>query len=310
MTHITVLKNEAVEILSLRSNSKVVDATLGASGHAKAICRLLGKEGVFVGVDADQTAIDNSELSKLKNGPTIHLVNDNFTNIDQILSTLNIEKVDAILADLGWRSEQFSDGKKGFSFGSDDPLLMTYGDPKDYLFTADDLVNGWKEEDIANVLYGYGEERSSRRIAKAIVRERAVKPIKTASQLASIIENAIPRINRKSKVHPATKSFQAIRIAVNDEFNKLETFIDKAVNHLNPNGVLAIISFHSLEDRIVKLRFRELAGTDEFELMTKKPIVASETELEDNQRARSAKLRALKRTDNTNFNNDKDTNYK
>ncbi len=310
MTHITVLKNEAVDILSIQSNSKVIDATLGASGHAKAICELLGKEGVFIGIDADQTAIDNSELSKLESGPKIHLVNDNFTNIDQILSTLNIKEVDAILADLGWRSEQFSEGKKGFSFGSDDPLLMTYGDPQDYLFTADDLVNGWKEEDIANVLYGYGEERASRRIAKAIVKERAKRPIKTASQLAKIIEGAIPKINRKSKVHPATKSFQAIRIAVNDEFNKLETFIDKAVDHLSPNGVMAIISFHSLEDRIVKLKFRELANTDEFELLTKKPITATDQELQDNQRARSAKLRALKKVDNTNFNNDKDTSYK
>ena len=298
MKHITVLKNEAVEALALQSQSIVVDATYGAGGHASLICKILGKKGTFVGIDADNTSLRESNLLKIKSGPKVHLVNDNFANIEEILSSLHIKKVDAILADLGWRTDQFTDGGKGFSFSSIEPLLMTYGNPEDYLFTANDIVNNWKEEDIANVLYGYGEEKYSRRISKAIIEARKTAVIETASDLAEIIKSAVPHFYRKGKTHPATKSFQALRIAVNDELSKLELFIDTAITHLAPNGVIAIISFHSIEDRIVKLKFRELATSGEFEILTKKPITASEEELLANPRARSAKLRVLKRVDN------------
>ncbi len=293
MKHITVLQQEAVESLSLKSNSVIVDATYGAGGHAKLICEELGKKGVYVGIDADKQAFAENSLSEIKNGPTVHLVNDNFANLSNILSSLNIKEVDGILADLGWRTDQFTDGGKGFSFNADESLLMTYGNPEDYIFTALDIVNSWDEENIADIIYGYAEERHSRRIAKSIVEARKKIEIKTSSQLAKIINDSVPGFYRAGKIHPATKTFQALRIAVNDEFGVLEKFINQALDSLKDNGVLSIISFHSLEDRIIKLRFREAAKSEDFILINKKPIVASREELVENPRARSAKLRTI-----------------
>lgn len=297
MKHITVLQKEAVTALQLKPDSVVVDATFGAGGHAKLICGQLSKEGTYIGIDADKSALVSSNLVEQKNGPTIHLVHNNFANLTDVLSSLNIKNVDGILADLGWRTDQFTDGGKGFSFSADEPLLMTYGDPEHYPFTAYDIVNDWDEENIADVIYGYAEERYSRRIAKAIIAARKQGEIKTASQLAAIVESAVPSFYKKARIHPATKTFQALRIAVNDELGKLEQFISAALNSLRPNGVLAIITFHSLEDRVVKLRFKEYAKLDHFEILTKKPIVASLEELSINPRARSAKLRVIRKTD-------------
>jgi len=296
MNHITVLKDEAVKMLGLKEDSVVIDATYGAGGHAKEICSRLGKKGLYVGIDADQTAFQDSFLNDKKTVPKYHLVNANFSNLKEIISSLHIEEADAILADLGWRSDQFSDGKKGFSFGSDDPLYMTYGEAGDYLFVADDIVNSWQEEDIANVIYAYGEERYARRIAKAIVVSRKQAKIKTAKQLATIVENAVPSHYRHGRTNPATKTFQALRIAVNDELKVLEKFLEETKGVLAKDGILAVISFHSLEDRQVKLAFREMVSTGEYILLTKKPIVASEEELKANPRARSAKLRVIQKT--------------
>lgn len=295
MQHITVLKQEAVALLPLRPNSVVVDATYGAGGHASRICEKLDPTGIYIGFDADSSAFENSFLHTLKNAPQYHLIHKNFSDITEIVRSLHIQKVDAVLADLGWRTDQFTDGGKGFSFSSEDPLLMTYGASEEYLFTAYDIINGWAEEDIANVLYGYGEERYSRRIAKLIVTERKKQKITTALQLAEIIARAVPAGYRKGRTHPATKSFQALRIAVNDELQALQTFLGAATELLTSGGVLAVISFHSLEDRIVKQAFRTLALTDDFTILTKKPIVASDEELSANPRARSAKLRAIQR---------------
>ena len=299
MKHITVLQTEAIDALALKPQSVVVDATYGSGGHARLICEQLGSQGIYIGIDADKTAFLNNPLSiKTQNKPTIHLINDNFSNLDELLSSLHIEKVDAILADLGWRTDQFTDGGKGFSFQANEPLLMTFGDAENYLFTAYDIVNHWAEEDIANVLFGYGDERHSRKIARSIVEKRKIKPITTAEELAEIISSCLPKNPFKKGIHPATKSFQAIRIAVNDELKVLETFIDKAADLLALNGRLAIISFHSIEDRIVKLKFRELVGTGAFKLVNKKPITASDEELVTNPRSRSAKLRIISRTKN------------
>ncbi|MEZ4195610.1 MAG: 16S rRNA (cytosine(1402)-N(4))-methyltransferase RsmH [Candidatus Paceibacterota bacterium] len=295
MNHITVLKDEAVKMLSLKKDSVVIDATYGAGGHGRAICSQLGEDGIYVGIDADKTAFVDSFLNDLQGGPKHHLVNDNFVNIKEIVSSLHINRVDGILADLGWRSDQFTDGGKGFSFSSEDPLYMTYGEAGDYLFVADDIVNSWAEEDIANVIYGYGEERYSRRIAKAIVTARKADKIKTAKALAEVISSAVPASYRNGKTNPATKTFQALRIAVNDELKVVENFIAEAVQVLSPNGILAIITFHSLEDRVVKLAFRELAKTDDYTLLTKKPIVPSREEILSNGRARSAKLRVIQK---------------
>ena len=296
MKHITVLKHEAVLALELKKDSKVVDATYGAGGHAELIIERLGKKGIYVGIDADKTALVPLEF-KQKDLPQIHLVNNNFSEIKKILSDLKIEKVDAILADLGWRTDQFTDGLKGFSFQVEEPLIMTYGDPEHYLFTAADIVNDWEEENLADIIYGYGEERYSRRIAKAVVEARKQKSIKTTFDLIAVIERAVPASYRHGRIHFATRTFQALRIAVNDELSVVAKFIAEAKECLTPGGVIAIISFHSLEDRIVKHQFRELVQSGQFVLINKKPLTASEEELKENPRARSAKLRIIKKTD-------------
>ncbi len=294
MQHITVLKTEAVEGLALEPDSVVVDATLGAGGHAGLILNELTTKGTFIGLDADSTSV--AALQQLKSSPaTVHLVVSNFAKLGDVLDELGVGAPDAILADLGWRTDQFTDGHKGFSFSADEPLLMTYGDPADYAFTAADIVNSWKEEDIANVIYGYGEERYSRHIAAKIIEVRKKARITTALQLAEIIASAVPPGYRNGRINPATKSFQGLRIAVNDEFGVLEAFLATAWERLAPQGRLAIISFHSLEDRIVKHTFKEYVQNNTGVLLSKKPIVASPEELKQNPRARSAKLRIIQK---------------
>ncbi len=294
MQHITVLQHEAVQALALNQASVVVDATLGAGGHARLILDVLGPTGTYIGIDADAEAVAAGER-ELTGVATKHLVVGNFSKLDEILKSCGITEVDAVLADLGWRTDQFITAGRGFSFTDETGLLMTYGDASEYAFTARDIVNDWAEVDIANVLYGYGEEHYSRRIARAIVEYRVHTPIETGAQLAKIISEAVPGGYRKGKIHPATKSFQGLRIAVNDEFSVLETFIATAFAKLRPGGRLAIISFHSLEDRIVKLAFKAYTHDHKGVLVTKKPIVASEVELKTNPRARSAKLRIIEK---------------
>jgi len=294
MQHTTVLLHEAVAGLELHPDNTVVDATFGSGGHAREIAKLLDSDGMYIGIDADATALQDEKVGEVQ--PRVELVNDNFKNLTNVLSSLQIEKVDAILADLGWRMEQFADGAKGFSFQHDGPLHMTFGNPEDYLFTAADIVNEWEEENIADVLYGYADERFSRRIAKGIVEARKQAPIETTFQLVHIIEQSLPKVVlRKKKTHPATKTFQALRIAVNDELTVLQQFIKDGFTALAPGGRMAIITFHSIEDRVVKHSFRELAQSEQGELITKKPISPSEEELKGNPRSRSAKLRIIKK---------------
>ncbi|MEY3784210.1 MAG: ribosomal small subunit methyltransferase [Candidatus Parcubacteria bacterium] len=291
MQHKTVLLHEAVDGLNLTASSTVVDATFGSGGHAQEIVKKLGKTGCYIGIDADATALDRTKIGDSK--ATVHLVYDNFSNITQILSSLQIEKVDAILADLGWRMEQFADGNKGFSFMHDGPLHMTFGDPADYPFTAEDIVNGWAENVIADVLYGYADERFARRIAKGIVDARKREHISTTAQLVKVIEASLPKVALHKRIHPATLTFQALRIAVNNELSVLETFIKDGFAELKSGGTIAIITFHSIEDRVVKHTFRELKDAKLAVLTPKKPIVPTAEELKDNPRARSAKLRIL-----------------
>jgi 16S rRNA (cytosine1402-N4)-methyltransferase len=293
MQHITVLLEEAVDELALTPESVVVDATFGAGGHAHAIVKRLGPLGTYIGIDADETAFKDHSFKDTK--ATVHLVNDNFKNITEILRSLHITHTDAVLADLGWRQDQFTDGGKGFSFMKDEPLQMTFGDPSTYDFTAYDIVNSWEESSIADIIFGYGEERASRRIAKAIVEHRKKSPIKTTMQLVACIESVVRR-DKKSKINPATKTFQALRIAVNDELSVLETFLKESFTALSPGGRLAIISFHSLEDRVVKHCFRTLVTAELATAVTKKPTIPSESELANNPRARSAKLRVIEKT--------------
>lgn len=293
--HKTVLLDEAVEALAIKNSSIVADATLGAGGHASCIIEKLGKKGVFIGIDADESAIGEAKQLLTHGTCTKHLEVGNFRNIDSIFTQIQIPKADAILADLGWRMEQFSGNGRGFSFNFDEELLMTFGDPKNYAFTAKDILNEWKEEDIKNVLKGYGEEKFSGRIARAIVEARDVAPFETTFQLAQVIEDVVPGFYRRGRIHCATRAFQALRIAVNDEFDALDEFIRKSIALLNPGGRLAIITFHSTEDRIVKHLFRNYTHDQIGIVLTKKPITATREELLHNPRARSAKLRIFEK---------------
>jgi 16S rRNA (cytosine1402-N4)-methyltransferase len=293
--HITVLTDEAVEALAISEHSVVVDATLGSSGHAQQIVSMLGKHGHFVGIDADSEAIAQGGATLSESTCKVDLCIGNFRNIDSILGLKNIEHVDAILADLGWRMEQFSGNGKGFSFQVDEPLIMTYGDPTQYVFTARDIINEWEEESIKNILGGYGEERFAGRIATAIVAARADKSINTTLELVDIIRGAVPAFYRNGRINPATRTFQALRITVNDELAAVEEFIAKSIALLHSHGRLAIITFHSIEDRIVKHLFKQYAHDQVGVVLTKKPIIAGVAELHNNPRARSAKLRIFEK---------------
>ncbi len=291
MQHKTVLLHEAVDGLDLSSGDIVVDATFGSGGHAREIVSKLNKKGCYVGIDADVSALDKTKIGNVS--PQIHLINDNFSNITNILSLLEIEEVDAVLADLGWRMEQFADGNKGLSFMHDGPLYMTFGDPEDYPFTAEDIINEWDEYVLADIFYGYSDERFARRIAKGIIEARKLERIKTTFQLVKVIEESLPKVALNKRTHPATKTFQALRIAVNEELAVLERFIKDSFVCLKSGGRMAIITFHSIEDRIVKHSFREYKDAGLGVLLTKKPIVPSEEERQANPRARSAKLRVI-----------------
>jgi 16S rRNA (cytosine1402-N4)-methyltransferase len=298
MQHITVLQHEATQQLNLAKGSVVVDCTLGSAGHAEEILKIVGSTGTYIGLDADNTAIKQASSLSDEFDASIHLVHSNFRDIKKIVETLGFDSVDAILADLGWRMEQFdgsSGEKRGFSFKEDEPLHMTFGSPTDYPFTAQDIINDWDEEDIANVIFAYGEEHFSRRIAKRIVEVRSKGEITSSLQLAEIIFHAVPAPYRRKRTHPATKTFQALRIAVNDEFDTLKKLLADGIDLLNPGGRMAIISFHSLEDRIVKHTFREYARDQKGILVQRKPIIPTTEEQAKNPRARSAKLRTIEK---------------
>lgn len=293
MSHVTVLLEEAVDALNLTPASVVVDATLGHCGHARRILDTLDTGGHLIGIDADQVAITAATDLLVSAGATVTLRRSNFADISAVLHDLGIGQVDAILADLGWRMDQFLESGKGFSFAQDEPLIMTYGDPSEYPFVASDVLNTWREDQIATILYGYGEEHYSRRIAHAILDERQIAPITTTKQLVEIISKAVPGQYRNGRINPATKTFQALRMVVNDELSVLERFLTDAVTQLAPGGRLAVITFHSIEDRVVKHFFREMQTAEVVTLVNKKPITSTRSEILQNPRARSAKLRII-----------------
>jgi len=291
--HKTVLLTEAVDALDLKEDSVVVDATGGGGGHSERILETLGANGTLVVLDSDPTVVEKLTERFKDARATVHVRLANFRNIAEVLADLQITAVDAILADLGWNSMQFEMGGKGFSFQKDEPLLMTYGAQENYSFTAADIVNEWSESVIADVLYAYADEHYARRIAKHIVEIREKTPITTSQALATAVKDAVPGPYKRGRIHPATKTFQALRIAVNDELDALRELLEAATRVTREHGRIAIISFHSIEDRIVKRFFREMEQAQVGRIVTKKPLVPTEEELKENPRARSAKLRTF-----------------
>ncbi len=293
--HISVLLHESIEGLELKDGDVVFDGTFGGGGHTRAMLAL-GKKIKVIATDLDTDAIENGQELVREYPDQLILENDTFSNIASILNKHNFSGVDKVLLDLGWSSNQLENGERGLSFLKDEPLVMTLKkDVTESDVTAEMIVNEWSEETIADILFGFGEERYARRIARVICEQRQNKPIKTTHELVSIISRAVPPNYRFGKIHPATRTFQALRIAVNHELETLETVLSEAWKVLKPEGRMSIISFHSLEDRIVKRFFREVAAESNATIITKRPITASEEEISYNPRSRSAKLRIIKK---------------
>jgi 16S rRNA (cytosine1402-N4)-methyltransferase len=306
--HQSVLSEEVVSYLVTRPEGVYVDATLGMGGHTKSILDHTHSKSLVIGLDVDEEAISISrERLSAYNGHVIFR-NSNFSDIDKVLDGLDIREVDGILADLGMSSYQIESSERGFSFMREEPLDMRM-DPR-LRFTAYDLVNEMTMEEISRVLRMYGEEKWSKRIAKRIVEARKECPIRTSAELARVVSEAIPKKFHPARIHPATKTFQALRIAVNNELENIKEFIGKAVSRLRVGGRLVIISFHSLEDRLVKTSFLRLSspcicppGMPEcgcgkkkvLRIITRTPVVPSEEEILSNPRARSAKMRVGER---------------
>lgn len=296
MTHISVLLHEAIDSLDIKNGDVFVDGTLGGGGHSEEVCKRFGGAVSVIGIDLDPDALERTKarLSLLKGN--VQYVQGSFRNIDTILDSLNIPKVDKILLDIGLSSNQFEDSGRGFSFQKDEPLIMSFKkDLKKTDLTAREIVNNWDEENIKTILEGYGEEQFAWKIAKAIIERREIRPIETTFDLVEIIKSATPKFYHHRKIHPATKTFQALRITVNDEIESLKEGISKGFERLNKDGRLAVISFHSLEDRVVKQFFKEKDDVGEGKRITKKPIPPTEKEIDLNPRARSAKLRVIKK---------------
>jgi 16S rRNA (cytosine1402-N4)-methyltransferase len=283
---------ELVEALEPEEGDTIVDATLGAGGHSKHICSYIGKRGVLVGIDQDQDAIETAKKRLEDSSCKVFLKKGSFKNLNDILDGLSIEKINGIMFDLGFSSNQLENSGRGFSFKKNEPLLMTFRKtPSEEDLTAREILNTWDEENIADILYGYGEERFSRQIAKGIVFARKEKPIETTFDLVKIVEESTPGWYRARRLHCATKTFQALRITVNNEIENLREGLEQGVSRLTKAGRIAVITFHSIEDRVVKRTFSEMSRNGHGIVITKKPIVPQQNEILKNPRARSAKLR-------------------
>ncbi|MBI2030043.1 16S rRNA (cytosine(1402)-N(4))-methyltransferase RsmH [Candidatus Kaiserbacteria bacterium] len=294
--HQSVLLHEAIRELEIRPDDTVIDATLGGAGHARAIAEALESSGILIGFDLDQAAIARAQRALADAKPQIHLIRSNFRNLANELAAREISSVDKALFDLGWSGYQLAAGR-GFSFLSDEPLLMTYvQEITPETLTAREIVNEWEEESLIDIISGWGEERYARRIASMIVNRRSTKPFETARDLADEIKACVPSVYRYGRIHPATKTFQALRIAVNDELGALQEGLASAWKILSPGGRIAVITFHSIEDRIVKQLFVQWEKEEGGKRITKKPLTPSDEELSHNPRARSAKLRVIEKT--------------
>lgn len=306
--HTSVLLNECIENLNIRPDGIYVDGTLGGGGHSSVICERLSEEGTLIGIDRDRDALDAAGRRLEPYGCRKILVQSNYSDIKNVLNELEIDGIDGVLLDLGVSSFQLDNAERGFSYMNDAPLDMRMSQDDD--FTAYDVVNRYSEKELAGIISGYGEEKWAKRIASFIVEKRKDKPIGSTFELVDVIKAAIPAKARREGPHPAKRTFQAIRIEVNDELGQLERAIEDFCDVLNPGGRLCVISFHSLEDRIVKdiiaRRNNPCTCPKEFpvcicgkkadiEKISRKPILPGEEELEANPRARSAKLRVAEK---------------
>jgi len=292
--HKSVLLNEAIDGLNLKLGDVFVDATLGGAGHSIEVCKRFGKDILILGIDRDKDALDRSRKILEEMNCNFKLFESNFSDIEKVVTKSGIKEVDAVLFDFGLSSDQLDVSGRGFSFMRDESLIMTMSIDKEAL-TARDIVNSWSEENLATIIYGYGEEQFSRKIAKNIVEARKVKPIETTFELVEIISKSVPNFYRKGRVHFATKTFQALRIAVNDELESIKRGLENGFQILKSGGRISAISFHSLEDRIVKRFFEEKKKVELGRSIFKKPITASPEELLNNPRSRSAKLRVFEK---------------
>lgn len=305
--HVSVLLNECIEALNIKEDGIYVDCTLGGAGHSSEIVKRLSPKGKLIGIDQDKNALEASK-KRLEEYDNVIYVHNNFYNIKEVLDELNIERVDGILMDLGVSSHQLDEGERGFSYMKDAPLDMRMN--RDSNFSAYNVINNYSEEELTRVIREFGEEKFARRIAKFIVDRRSKKPIETTYELVDIIKAAIPAKARREGPHPAKRTFQAIRIEVNNELGILDKAIEDGTAKLNKGGRIAVITFHSLEDRIIKNKYKQLEDPctcpkefpvcicgkkPEIKIITRKPIEPSEIEVEENPRSRSAKLRVAEK---------------
>jgi len=306
--HISVLLNETVDNLNVRPGKIYVDGTLGGAGHASLVCEKLNGQGRFIGIDQDEAAIGVATERLSKYGDMVTIVRDNFGNMADVLKSLNVDKVDGIVLDLGVSSYQLDTAERGFSYMEDAPLDMRMD--RRQAKTAKDIVNDYEEMELYKIIRDYGEDKFAKNIAKHIVLERQKKPIETTLELAEIVKHAIPMKVRVTGGHPAKRTFQAIRIELNHELDVLKQNLNTMIDLLNDGGRISIITFHSLEDRIVKNIFREnenpcvcppnfpvcVCGKEpKGKVITRKPILPSDEELEYNRRSKSAKLRVFEK---------------
>ncbi len=302
--HVPVMLNEVIHFLNLAKGKIIVDATVGTGGHSKEILERIMPQGRLICMDRDQESLRIAEkrLSQMllagpKDAARVYelpkFMHGNFTEIDNILESLDIKKIDGILFDLGISSFQLENPERGFSFQNEGPLDMRMD--RDSYISAYDLVNNLNESELSSLLWNFGQERWHNRIARMLVKEREGHSISTTLELSDIVVKAVPYKYRFYRIHPATRTFQAVRIAVNRELDNLQAAIDKAIELLNKGSRICVISFHSLEDRIVKLTFRRLASLGLLKIITPKPLVPVYSEVENNPASRSAKLRAAER---------------
>ena len=294
--HVPVLLQSTIELLDIKEGETIVDATLGLGGHAKEMAKRLGQRGTLIGFDADVELLAKAKENLQNISSRMIFINTNFRNLKSALAKEGIEKIDKVLFDLGLNSEQLDKSERGFTFQKNESLLMTFNPQiEKETLTAKEIVNNWSEESLADIIYGYGEERSARKIANAIIRARAEKPIATTFDLIEIIEKVLPARLRHGRIHFATKTFQALRITVNDEIGALSEGLDGAWEKLSDGGRVAALSFHGLEAKTIKKIFKTKVTEGSGKLVNKKAIKPTGAEILANPRSRSAQLRVIQK---------------